>query len=64
MSADEISMGFHPDGQTLQHARLTGQAVLTLRDTNLSRSIKASMIDLSTGTDGTNGGQLSTPPTM
>jgi hypothetical protein len=31
MSADEISMGFHPDGQTLQHARLTGQGVLTLR---------------------------------
>jgi lipopolysaccharide export system protein LptA len=52
MSADEISMGFHPDGQTLQHARLTGQAVLTLRDTNISRSIKASMIDLFTGTDG------------
>ena len=52
MSADEISMGFHPDGQTLQHARLTGQAVLTLRDANISRSIKASMIDLSTGTDG------------
>jgi lipopolysaccharide export system protein LptA len=52
MSADEISMGFHPDGQTLQHARLTGQAVLTLRDANASRSIKASMIDLVTGTDG------------
>jgi hypothetical protein len=32
MSADEISMGFHPDGQTLQHATLTGQAELTLRD--------------------------------
>src|SRR4029450_2765816 len=29
MSADEVSMGFHPDGQTLQHARLTGHAVLT-----------------------------------
>jgi lipopolysaccharide export system protein LptA len=52
MSADEISMGFHPDGQTLQHARLTGKADLTLRDANLSRSIKASMIDLFTGTDG------------
>ena len=52
MSADEISMGFHPDGQTLQHARLTGQAVLTLRDTSASRAIKASMIDVVTGTDG------------
>jgi len=52
MSADEISMGFHPDGQTLQHARLTGNSVLTLRDANLSRSVKASMIDLFTGTDG------------
>jgi lipopolysaccharide export system protein LptA len=52
MSADEIAMGFHPDGQTLQHARLTGQAVLTLRDTNASRSIKASMIDLFTAADG------------
>jgi len=52
MSADEISMGFHPDGQTLQHARLTGRAVLTLRDATLSRSITASMIDIVTGTDG------------
>lgn len=52
MSADEISMGFHPDGQTLQHARLTGQGVLTLRDANASRAIKASMIDIVTGTDG------------
>lgn len=52
MSADEISLGFHPDGQTLQHARLTGKAELTLRDASISRSIKASMIDLVTGTDG------------
>jgi lipopolysaccharide export system protein LptA len=52
MSADEISMGFHPDGQTLQHATLTGKAELTLRDASMSRSIKASRIDLSTGTDG------------
>ena len=52
MSADNISMGFHPDGQTLQHATLTGQAELTLRDASLSRSIKGSLIDLFTGTDG------------
>ena len=52
MSADRIVIGFHPDGQTLQHATLTGQGVLTLRDEASTRSIKASWIDLFTGADG------------
>lgn len=52
MAADRITMTFQPDGQTLQHATLTGQAALTLRDQTITRSIKASRIDVSTGSDG------------
>jgi lipopolysaccharide export system protein LptA len=52
MSANDLTMAFYPDGVTMQHATLTGQAVLTTTDAGGSRSINASWIDLFTGKDG------------
>ena len=52
MSATDLTMAFHPDGITMQHATLTGQAVLTTSDATGQRSIHASWIDLFTGPDG------------
>ena len=52
MSATDLTMAFHPDGITMQHATLTGQAVLTTTDAAGQRSIHASWIDLFTGKDG------------
>jgi lipopolysaccharide export system protein LptA len=51
MSADNITMAFHQDGLTLQHATLTGKAVLTIAGA-VTRSIRASWIDFFTGPDG------------
>ena len=45
-------MAFYPDGVTMQHATMTGQAVLTTTDASGARSINASWIDLFTGKDG------------
>lgn len=52
MSADKLTMSFQPDGLTLQHATLTGRAVLGTTDTTGTRLIRASWIDFFTGTDG------------
>jgi len=52
MSSTDLTMSFHPDGITMQHATLTGKAVLTTGDASGQRSIHASWIDLFTGTDG------------
>lgn len=51
MSADNITMSFYEDGMTLQHAALTGQAVLNLSGEG-ARSVRASWIDLFTAKDG------------
>ncbi len=51
MNADKITMSFYEDGVTLQHAALTGQAVLDISG-GASRSIHASWIDFTTGSDG------------
>jgi len=52
LSAGSITLTFHPDGRTLQHATLTGQAVVTLRDGGTAKSIRASWIDMYTAADG------------
>jgi hypothetical protein len=52
MSATDLTMAFYPDGVTMQHATLTGQAVMTTADAAGARSIHASWIDLFTGKDG------------
>ena len=52
MSADDITMSFYPDGVTMQHATLTGKAVMTTTDAGRARSIRASRIDFFTGKDG------------
>ncbi len=52
MSADGLTMSFHPDGITMQHATLTGNAVMTTTDAVGTRSIKASWIDFVTAPDG------------
>jgi len=51
MSADNITMALYEDGLTLQHATLTGRAVLTIGG-KASKSIRASYIDFFTGADG------------
>jgi lipopolysaccharide export system protein LptA len=51
MSADNITMAFHQDGLTLQHATLTGNALLTIAGA-VTRSIRASWIDFFTAPDG------------
>ncbi len=51
MSADNITMSFYADGLTLQHASLTGRAVLNLSSAT-AKSVKASWIDLFTAPDG------------
>ena len=52
MRADNITLTFHPDGRTLQHATLTTQASVVLLDGTLRKAIQASWIDLYTGADG------------
>jgi lipopolysaccharide export system protein LptA len=52
MSATDLTMAFYPDGVTMQHATLTGQAVLSTADASGARSINASLIDVFTGKDG------------
>lgn len=52
MSADHLTMSFHADGVTMQHATLTGGAVLTTGGATGNRSIRAAWIDLFTGKDG------------
>ncbi len=52
MAATDITMTFQPDGQTLQHATLTGAAELRLREKNGLRTVSASWIDISTAPDG------------
>ncbi len=52
MRADSITMAFHPDGRTLQHATLTTQASLGIDEGAARKTITASWIDLYTGPDG------------
>jgi lipopolysaccharide export system protein LptA len=52
MRADSITLTFHPDGRTLQHATLTTQASLGLDQGAARKTITASWIDLYTGPDG------------
>jgi len=52
LRAASITLAFHPDGRTLQHATLTGQAQATLTDRGTSKSIRASWIDMYTAADG------------
>ena len=52
MSATDITMSFQPDGQTLQHATLTGNGELRLRDKAGQRTVRGSWIDLVTAADG------------
>jgi lipopolysaccharide export system protein LptA len=52
MSATDITMSFQPDGQTLQHATLTGNGELRLRDKAGLRTVRGSWIDLVTAADG------------
>lgn len=52
MRADSITMTFHPDGRTLQHATLTTQASLVLTEAQTRKSIEGSWIDLYIGADG------------
>ncbi len=52
LEADKITMSFQPDGVTMQHATLTGRAVMTTTSAASTRTIRASWIDLFTGSDG------------
>ncbi|HXT71757.1 MAG TPA: hypothetical protein VN700_18520 [Vicinamibacterales bacterium] len=52
MNGDRITMSFQPDGVTMQHATLTGRAVMTTSGDTGTRAIRASWIDLFTGSDG------------
>jgi hypothetical protein len=52
MSADNLTMSFHPDGITMQHSTLTGRAVMTTTEAGRTRFIRASWIDFSVGPDG------------
>lgn len=52
MAATDITMTFQPDGQTLQHATLTGNAELRLREKNGQRTVRASWIDVATAPNG------------
>lgn len=51
MSADNVTMAFQSDGVTLQHATLTGHAVLAMAGAE-GRSIAASWVDIFVGSDG------------
>ena len=52
MRGDNITMTFHPDGRTVQHATVTGAASLQLSGARGMRSIRGSWIDLFTAADG------------
>ena len=52
MAADDITLGFYPDNATLQHATLTGSAILGLPSTEGRRSVAGTWIDLYLATDG------------
>jgi lipopolysaccharide export system protein LptA len=52
MRGDNITITFHPDGRTVQHATVTGSASLQLADAGGRRSIRGSWIDLFTAADG------------
>ncbi len=52
MRSDNMTLTFHPDGRTLQHATLTTQASVVLIEGTSRKSIQASWIDLYTGADG------------
>ena len=52
MSATDITMSFQPDGQTLQHATLTGNGELRLRDKAGQQTVRGSRIDVTTAADG------------
>ena len=56
MAADDIDLGFHPGGQTLQRATLIGRskpASMVLADAGARRSITGSRIDAELAADGT-----------
>jgi lipopolysaccharide export system protein LptA len=52
MSARDITLGFLPDGRTLEHATLTGDASVGLAGEQGARSIAASWIDMFVAADG------------
>lgn len=52
MSAHDITLGFQPDGRTLEHATLTGDASVGLAVEQGTRSIAASWIDMFLASDG------------
>jgi lipopolysaccharide export system protein LptA len=52
MSAHDITLGFLPDGRTLEHATLTGEASVGLAVEQGTRSIAASWIDMFLASDG------------
>jgi lipopolysaccharide export system protein LptA len=52
MRGDTIALAFHPGGQALRQATLTGSALLTQAEPGGTRSIAAPWIDLRTGADG------------
>jgi hypothetical protein len=52
MRGDNITITFHPDGRTVQHATLTGAASLQLSGERGRRSIRGTWIDLVTAADG------------
>ncbi|HYN08642.1 MAG TPA: LptA/OstA family protein [Vicinamibacterales bacterium] len=52
MNAHDITLGFQPDGRTLEHATLTGEASVGLAVEQGTRSIAASWIDMFLASDG------------
>jgi lipopolysaccharide export system protein LptA len=52
MNAHDITLGFQPDGRTLEHATLTGEASVGLAAEQGTRSIAASWIDMFLAADG------------
>jgi lipopolysaccharide export system protein LptA len=52
MRASDITLGFHPDGRTVQHATLTTAASLDLTSAAGARSVRANWIDLFLAADG------------
>jgi lipopolysaccharide export system protein LptA len=52
MRADTVTLGFHPDGHSLQRAALAGGASLVLKDETGSRTIAAPSIDIGLAPDG------------
>jgi lipopolysaccharide export system protein LptA len=71
MRADTISLMVYPDGHTLQHATLRGQANVQLTSTTGAKTIAAPAVDLElakdgqtlTKLDGTGGVMVHLPPT-